>query len=64
MITHTEHEQARVEVRHRGPPRTPYTWELHSEYEALPFKESREEYSSWEEASSAGKAALKAYLHS
>jgi hypothetical protein len=64
MRTYTEHERVRVEVRHRGTPRTRYTWELHGEYKALPFKESREQYGSWEEASRAGKAALKVYLHS
>jgi hypothetical protein len=64
MRTYAKHERVRVEVRHRGLPPTCYTWELYDEYDALPFKESREQYGSWEEASQAGKAAVKVLLPS
>jgi hypothetical protein len=52
----------RVEVKHRLPAPNRYTWELHSKDKVLPVEESREQFSSWEEASQAGKKALKKLL--
>ena len=62
MKTFNEREPGRSEVRHHDmrPPR--YRWELYTEYEALPFKQSHDEYDSWDEASRAGKAALEKHL--
>jgi len=64
MKTYIEREPVRSEVRHYGMRAPRYRWELYTEYEALPFKESREQYDSWDEACQAGKAALKRHLQS
>lgn len=55
-------ERLRVEVKHRGIPPERYTWELHAEDVVLPVKESIVGFNSWDEASQAGKAALKKYI--
>lgn len=52
----------RVEVKHRRPAPNRYTWEIYSEDKVLPVEESRDQFSSWEEASQAGKKALKKLL--
>ena len=48
----------RVEVKHRCAAPKRYTWEIFSEGETLPVEESTDQFSSWEEASQAGKKAL------
>jgi hypothetical protein len=49
----------RVEVKHRCPAPSPYTWEIFREREALPVEESFNRYGSREEASQAGKKELR-----
>jgi hypothetical protein len=49
----------RVEVKHRGPAPTRYTWEIFSDDKILSVEESRDRFGSWEEASQAGRKALK-----
>jgi hypothetical protein len=49
----------RVEVKHRGVAPKRYTWEIFSEGKILPMEESADQFRSWEEASQAGKKALK-----
>ena len=48
----------RVEVKHRYPAPTRYTWEIYREHKALPVEESRDRFGSWEEASQVGRKAL------
>lgn len=48
----------RVEVKHRWPAPTRYTWEIYREHKALPVEEARDWFGSWEEASQAGRKAL------
>lgn len=52
-------DDMRVEVRHRRPPPRRYTWEIFRAGTILPVKESGDQFGSWEEASDAGKTALK-----
>jgi len=52
----------RVEVKHRCAAPKRYTWEIFSEGKTLPLKESADQFRSWEEASRAGKKALKKLL--
>jgi hypothetical protein len=52
----------RVEVKHRCPAPNQYTWEIFRDREALPVEESFNRFGSWEEASQAGKKALKKLL--
>jgi hypothetical protein len=49
----------RVEVKHRCEAPKRYTWEIFSEGKMLPVEESTDQFRSWEEASQAGKKALK-----
>jgi hypothetical protein len=49
-----------VEVTHRFPAPKPYGWELMPAV-GLPVEESRVQFGSWEEASEAGKLALKQF---
>jgi hypothetical protein len=49
----------RVEVKHRCPAPKRYTWEIFHEDKMLSVEESRDQFGSWEEASQAGKAAMK-----
>jgi hypothetical protein len=49
----------RVEVKHRRPAPNRYTWEIFREHKILPVEESCDQFGSWEEASQAGKKALK-----
>jgi hypothetical protein len=49
----------RVEVKHRRPAPNRYTWEIFREHKILPVDESCDQFGSWEEASQAGKKALK-----
>jgi hypothetical protein len=49
----------RVEVKHRRPAPNRYTWEIFGERKILPVEESCDQFGSWEEASQAGKNALK-----
>jgi hypothetical protein len=49
----------RVEVKHRCAAPKRYTWEIFSEGKTLPQEESTDQFRSWEEASQAGKKALK-----
>jgi hypothetical protein len=49
----------RVEVKHRCPAPNRYTWAIVREHEVLPLEESCDRFGSWEEASQAGKEALK-----
>ena len=49
----------RVEVKHRCTAPKRYTWEIFSEGKMLPLEESTDQFHSWEEASQAGKKALK-----
>ena len=51
--------QLHVEVTHRFPAPNRYSWELRPVM-GLPVEESRVQFASWEEASQAGKLALKA----
>lgn len=62
MYSSSVANRLRVEVKHRRPVPNRYTWEIHSEDKVLPVKESHDEFSSWEEASQAGKKALKKFL--
>jgi hypothetical protein len=48
-----------VEVKHRRPAPNRYTWEIFREHKILPVEESCDQFGSWEEASQAGKKALK-----
>ena len=50
-----------VEVTHRFPAPKPYGWELRPAA-GLPVEESRVQFGSWEEASQAGKLALRQSL--
>jgi hypothetical protein len=50
--------QFHVEVTHRFPAPNRYSWELRP-VTGLPVEESRVQFTSWEEASQAGKLALK-----
>jgi hypothetical protein len=52
-------DHLRVEVKHRCPAPSRYTWEIVRGHEPLPLEESRDRFGSWEEASQAGKKALK-----
>ena len=52
-------DRLRVEVKHRCPPPDRYTWEIFHERDVLPVEESCDRFGSWEEASQAGKNALK-----
>jgi len=52
----------RVEVKHRCAAPKRYTWEIFSEGKMLPVEESTDQFRSWEEASWAGKKALKKLL--
>jgi hypothetical protein len=52
----------RVEVKHRCAAPKRYTWEIFSEGKALSVDESPDQFRSWEEASQAGKKALKKLL--
>jgi hypothetical protein len=52
----------RVEVKHRCAAPKRYTWEIFSEGKMLPVDESIDQFHSWEEASQAGKKALKKLL--
>jgi hypothetical protein len=49
----------RVEVKHRRLAPKRYTWEIFHEEKILPVQESRDRFGSWEEASQAGKDAIK-----
>jgi hypothetical protein len=51
----------RVEVKHRCAAPKRYTWEIFSEGKMLPVEESTDQFGSWEEASQAGKKALKKF---
>lgn len=62
MYSSSVANRLRVEVKHRRPAPNPYTWEIYSEDKVLPVEESRDQFSSWEEASQAGKKALKKSL--
>jgi hypothetical protein len=48
----------RVEVKHRYPAPSRYSWEILSADRILPVKESADLFRSWEDASQAGKKAL------
>jgi len=48
-----------VEVKHRYSAPTRYTWEIFSDDKILSVEESRDRFGSWEDASQAGKKALK-----
>ena len=50
-----------VEVTHRFPAPNRYSWELRP-VAGLPVEESRVQFASWEEASTAGKLALNQFL--
>jgi len=54
----------RVEVKHRCAAPKRYTWQIFSEGKTLPVDESPDQFRSWEEASQAGKRALKKLLAS
>jgi hypothetical protein len=62
MYTSSVANRLRVEIKHRRPAPNRYTWELRSEDKVLPVEESRDQFCSWEEASQAGKKALKKLL--
>jgi hypothetical protein len=47
-----------VEVKHHCPLPNRYTWQIHRAGQEMPISESKGEYSSWEEASCAGRKAL------
>jgi len=49
----------RVEAKPRCAAPKRYTWEILSEGKTLPVEESTDQFRSWEEASQAGKKALK-----
>jgi hypothetical protein len=49
----------RVEVKHRSPAPKRYTWEIFHDDKVLSVKESRDQFGSWEEASQAGRDAMK-----
>jgi hypothetical protein len=51
----------RVEVKHRRPAPNRYTWEIFRGQKILPVEESCDQFDSWEEASQAGKKALKKF---
>jgi hypothetical protein len=52
----------RVEVKHRCPVPTRYTWEIFSDDKILSVEEPRDRFRSWEEASQAGRKALEKLL--
>jgi hypothetical protein len=62
MYTSSVANRLRVEIKRRRPAPNRYTWELRSEDKVLPVEESRDQFWSWEEASQAGKKALKKLL--
>src|SRR6266571_3057156 len=51
-----------IEVKHRCALPARYTWEIYCHYNPLPLKESAVRFRSWEEASKAGKEALRGFL--
>jgi hypothetical protein len=57
-------DHLRVEVKHRCSAPYRYTWEIACGHEPLPLAESRDRFGSWEEASQAGKEALKKLFES
>jgi hypothetical protein len=59
--TTNDSPQLHVEVTHRFPAPNRYGWELRP-VAGLPMDESRVQFASWEEASQAGKLALKRIL--
>lgn len=54
-------ERYRVEVKHRWSIPKRYIWEIHEDSRVLSIVESCVDFSSWEEASNAGKIALAAF---
>jgi hypothetical protein len=54
-------ERYRIEVKHRWSIPKRYTWEIHDGSKVLSIAESPVDFSSWEEASNAGKIALTAF---
>ena len=47
-----------MEIKHRCPRPNRYTWEIFHDEKILPLEESRDRFTSWEEASLIGNKAL------
>jgi hypothetical protein len=58
----TQHQLRATIFNHRCAAPKRYTWEIFSEGKMLPADESTDQFRSWEEASHAGKKALKKLL--
>jgi hypothetical protein len=61
MYKSSEASPFRVEVKHRRPAPNSYTWEIFRKHKILSVEESCDRFGSWEEASQAGKKALKKF---